>query len=922
MTGAAAKPGCPYVGLVPFTPADERFFFGRERETRLVINNLFASRLTLLYGPSGVGKSSVLGAGVLAELARRSAGEETARRAPVYVRRWQGDPLAAFIAAVRSAVGQARPRSAVSEPAAGEALVDWLARLTGELGLELLLLFDQFEEYFVYHQETGRVVREPFARQLAAMVERPELPVSFLLGLRDDALARLDRFKALIPDLFDNYLRLEPLSDAAAKEAIEKPLERWNEGLAAREQVRLGKDLVEYVVAQVRRDEEGGGRGRPAGARAGIQAPLLQLVMKRLWTAEIEAGQGRSRELRVATLERELGGAEGIVEAHLDAVMADLTAPEREICGRMFEYLVTPSGAKIALSAADLADFAKVGEGAVKPLLMKLAGSQKRLLATVAPLVARGEELYEIYHDALGRAVLAWQQRWAAARERAKARRLILVTLAFALIAALAVGASVWALRASREAAANATRAEENAARAEEKEKEATRLAEETTKLAEDLAAANSARLAEEQARLIAEGKAEEAARVGEQLADAQQEQEALARRLAALGSEVGVSEGTDLEQVVSGLKDENEALKRRLASVANVLDASAGAELETVAATRMSEIADERARAEKAEMDLKRAAGAEQAEKDLRATPKVLKAGDVLVEKAADMRLRYVPPGRFAMGSPEGEAGRDNSENRHQVELTRGFWLAETEVTQGQWRKLMDNNPSEFDSCGDDCPVERVSWWDAVTFANLLSLAAGLEPCYQLDDCIATPGKPPYRCRSARLQGGLDCGGYRLPTEAEWEYAARSGTTTAIYTGNLTVLRTHYAPELDMIAWYGGNSGVVYKGGGCPSQNPATRCGTHPVGGKAANAWGLHDMLGNVWEWTGDWNATYPAAAVTDPTGPESGKQRVFRGGSWISDARGVRAAHREALMPDARSHSIGFRVCRGQAKPLEGLR
>ena len=249
---------------------------------------------------------------MLAELARRSAREETARRAAVYLRHWQGDPLVAFRAAVRSAVLRARPRSAVAEPAAGEALVDWLARLTGDLELELLVLFDQFEEYFVYHREPGRVVREPFARQLAAMVERSELPVSFLLGLRDDALARLDRFKAVIPDLFDNYLRLEPLSETAAKEAIERPLERWNEGLPGREQVRLGKGLVEYVVAQVRRDEEGGGgRGRPAGAPAGIQAPLLQLVMKRLWTAELEAGEGTSGELRVATLERELGGAEG-----------------------------------------------------------------------------------------------------------------------------------------------------------------------------------------------------------------------------------------------------------------------------------------------------------------------------------------------------------------------------------------------------------------------------------------------------------------------------------------------------------------------------------------------------------------------------------------------------------------------------------
>lgn len=227
------------------------------------------------------------------------------------------------------------------------------------------------------------------------------------------------------------------------------------------------------------------------------------------------------------------------------------------------------------------------------------------------------------------------------------------------------------------------------------------------------------------------------------------------------------------------------------------------------------------------------------------------------------------IQPGSFVMGSPPEEA--HSNEEQHLVTITRPFYLKATEVTQGEWQALMGSNPSKFSSCGESCPVEQVSWNDAVAYCNALSRKEGLESCYDGD----------------RFKG-LSCKGYRLPTEAEWEYAARAGSTGATYGG------------LDAIAWHNGNSGGM----------------THPVGQKMPNAWGLYDMIGNVWEWVNDWYDKYPGGAVSDPVGPSSdsfrGSFRVHRGGSWGYTARSCRAAFRVSNDPGNRFGNLGLRVAR----------
>ena len=211
-----------------------------------------------------------------------------------------------------------------------------------------------------------------------------------------------------------------------------------------------------------------------------------------------------------------------------------------------------------------------------------------------------------------------------------------------------------------------------------------------------------------------------------------------------------------------------------------------------------------------------------------------------------------WAPPGEFQMGSTSSES-RSNERPVTQVRISRGFWMGKYEVTQAQWEAVMGSNPSRFKNCGGDCPVEAVSWEDVQEFIGKLNARSG--------------GRP-----------------YRLPTEAEWEYAARAGTTEDRY------------GDLDEIAWYRSNS----------------RSTTHPVGEKAANAWGLHDMLGNVWEWVQDWHGSYPGGSVTAPTGPGSGSGRVRRGGGWGSNASSCRSARRDRNSPGNRVYSLGFRLLR----------
>jgi len=356
----------PYVGLVPYTEEDSRFFFGREKDQQVIVSNLFASKLTILYGASGVGKSSLLRAGVVNELNDRAAKAIVAEGAPdlavVYFNDWKANALLGLKLALISALEACGVTPAADLQRSLAAIIRDVAPVFDGC---IMMIFDQFEEYFLY--QAGEAGAGSLAVEFAEAANDPRLPVSFLVCLRDDALSKMDRFKTLIPSLFSNYLRVQPLTRWQAQRAIVLPVEAYNR-LPAEERVYpqticIEPELVEAVLDEVRQDRVligEVGRGVVSGtASTGIETPYLQLVLTKVWSEELGSG---SRQLRAATLER-LGGAEEIVGKHLEGVLGQLTDREKEICSHIFKFLVTPGGTKIAHSFGS----GRLCEGTARP---------------------------------------------------------------------------------------------------------------------------------------------------------------------------------------------------------------------------------------------------------------------------------------------------------------------------------------------------------------------------------------------------------------------------------------------------------------------------------------------------------------------------------------------------------------------------
>jgi WD40 repeat protein len=444
-------PPSPNKGLSAFdeTDTDALFFFGRERDTETIAANLLAARFTVLFGPTGVGKSSVLRAGVVRR-ARALAPDSVI----VVQDAWAGDDPTGNLWRV---IAAAAPGVASPDPTT--ALADRLEEVTASFDGDLYLILDQFEELFTYRHAAV------LTAELVEVVTRPELRVNVLVAVRDDALSELDTFTGRIPDVFGNAVPIDRLDRAAGRAAITGPIARYNE-LAHEPRVSVEPELVEAVL-----DEVGVGRVVLGGVGRGgtaanvwdghVEAPYLQLVMQRLWEAERER---QSWALRRRTL-AELGGAQEIVRAQFDRAVGALTPGERDVAARVFNHLVTPSGSKIGHRVDDLARYADVDEAELQSVLRTL--SADRILR---PL----DDHVEIFHDVLADAVLDWRVRHDAERalelqriQSERRHRKIVALLGASLVALAAmVAVTVYALTQRSQARNHAAAARAAAQRA------------------------------------------------------------------------------------------------------------------------------------------------------------------------------------------------------------------------------------------------------------------------------------------------------------------------------------------------------------------------------------------------------------------------------------------------------------------------
>jgi CHASE2 domain-containing sensor protein len=436
---SGTAPGSPFRGLRAFSASDTdaALFFGRDRDQELIVANLLASRLTILYGQSGIGKSSLLCAGIVNRLRQPEGPDADSRVVVVYVSQWHGEPAAAVLDRLheetRRLTGEELGPPDRDQPLDG-ALEWWAQRLDAPL----LLVLDQFEQYFLHHPPART---RPFDRALAAAIQNSGLRLGVLISLREDTLAGMDRFKPYMPSLFANRMRLRGLDEAAALEAICRPVERYNELRAAEPPIQLEPGLAPEVVRQLQELvaplARGGGApsappdAPPEGARP-IEPAHLQLVMQALWEDEQRSGSGA---LRKTTLEA-MGGCKQIIRSHVAASLATLPASERATTANAIYYLITPSGAKVAHTAGDLAGYVHAPPARVQATLEHLC--EVRLMRPLPPSEGSLERRYEVFHDLLADPLLEWRASFEAQRLAAR-MRWALAALAAAVAAVLAI---------------------------------------------------------------------------------------------------------------------------------------------------------------------------------------------------------------------------------------------------------------------------------------------------------------------------------------------------------------------------------------------------------------------------------------------------------------------------------------------------
>jgi WD40 repeat protein len=420
-------PVAPYLGLAPFTSGDAPFFFGREIEQDVLYAHLRSHRLTVLYGRSGVGKSSLVQAGLIGHLLR--IGNENIARtgapqvAVVVVRSWRGKPVDLV-------------RQAMADAPAHEGLKDALERQASRSGGTLFLILDQFEDYLRREED------QEFDAALEEIVNARDSSVRVLMSIQEEFLARMDRLEERIPGLFTRAVRLEPLDARAVENAIVGPLGVWNNlhNIPAGRAYRAEPELIAEVIRQLFIEND--------GAAESIDAPIgtayLQVVLRRIWEEEVQLG---SHVLQKQTLSK-LESVQQIVQRHLDDALSGLNAKERRIAAELLRFLVTPFGNITALTVLDLVTYTRLPTHAVDAVLVRL--SELRVARAVPG--TRDSILYEIAHPSLGTAIRRWRE--GVDRHRSDKWKRLAIAAGIVLLSLL--GATIWRSRQKQQRLARA----------------------------------------------------------------------------------------------------------------------------------------------------------------------------------------------------------------------------------------------------------------------------------------------------------------------------------------------------------------------------------------------------------------------------------------------------------------------------------
>lgn len=436
----------PYKGLNSYLEKDAEFFFGRDLECEILIDNLMANKLTLLYGPSGVGKSSILQAGVahrINKLAKRNIKRYGIPEVAILVfNDWKYDPLACLIKQItclikqiNSSVSTQSYSEEVSQLQEFDDLQDALNLATDYLGDrenkekgEFYIILDQFEEFFLYRSiNTNHAMFEDFAVQFSKVVNSPALPVNFIVSLRDDCLAKLDYFKVNIPTIFECFIRIDHLDIQSAQEAITKPILIRNKLITNnkefnKEKVNIEKGLSELVIEKL---TESASYNENLALKSEssfkfenrVQAPYIQLVMSTLWKKEVQVL--KSSSLTVKTF-MNIGGAKSIIKQYffrqLESLKKQKGAWILAATSKLFYYLITPSGTKIAYPENDLIENLKTDTGLtekkIRDLITSFSSNKIRILRPIESPSHVDFCYYEIYHDLLTHPILEWQSKY------------------------------------------------------------------------------------------------------------------------------------------------------------------------------------------------------------------------------------------------------------------------------------------------------------------------------------------------------------------------------------------------------------------------------------------------------------------------------------------------------------------------------